>query len=119
MPDATMRGSCPKLRSRLELFQCKGPAGRRHQRMYEGTRGLSMDYATVFAGALEDIKREGRYRVFADIQRERGRFPAARHFTGGGTRLITVWCSNDYLCMGQNPVVLAAMHEAIDEAGAG
>jgi 5-aminolevulinate synthase len=78
-----------------------------------------MDYAKVFAGALEDIKREGRYRVFTDIQRQRGSFPAARHFTPSGTRAITVWCSNDYLCMGQNPAVLAAMHEAIEEAGAG
>ncbi|RTL62746.1 MAG: 5-aminolevulinate synthase [Hyphomicrobiales bacterium] len=78
-----------------------------------------MDYAKVFAKALEDIKREGRYRVFADIQRQRGRFPSAQYFTEGGTRPITVWCSNDYLCMGQNPSVLAAMHEAIDTAGAG
>jgi 5-aminolevulinate synthase len=78
-----------------------------------------MDYAKVFAKALEDIKREGRYRVFADIQRQRGRFPSAQYFTDGGTRPITVWCSNDYLCMGQHPAVLAAMHEAIDTAGAG
>jgi 5-aminolevulinate synthase len=78
-----------------------------------------MDYGKAFAKALQDLKDEGRYRVFADIRRERGRFPAARHFRGGEARPITVWCSNDYLGMGQHPAVLAAMHEALDAAGAG
>ena len=58
--------------------------------------------------------------MFADIRRSRGRFPSAHHYAQGGTaRPITVWCSNDYLGMGQNPTVLAAMHTAIDAAGAG
>ena len=78
-----------------------------------------MDYGEAFAKALQALRDEGRYRVFADIRRDRGQFPAARHFTGGGARPITVWCSNDYLGMGQHPVVLAAMHEALDTAGAG
>ena len=78
-----------------------------------------MDYAEIFARALQTLKDEGRYRVFADIRRDRGRFPAARHYSGGVTRPITVWCSNDYLGMGQHPAVLAAMHEAIDAVGAG
>ena len=78
-----------------------------------------MDYAKAFADALQALKDEGRYRVFAEIGRERGSFPAARHYTAGGARPITVWCSNDYLGMGQHPVVLAAMHEALDAAGAG
>jgi 5-aminolevulinate synthase len=78
-----------------------------------------MDYAKAFAGALLALKDEGRYRVFADIRRERGSFPAARHFTPDGARPITVWCSNDYLGMGQHPAVLAAMHTALDLAGAG
>jgi 5-aminolevulinate synthase len=78
-----------------------------------------MDYGRAFAKALQALRDEGRYRVFADIQRDRGRFPAARHHAGGGMRPITVWCSNDYLGMGQHPVVLAAMHEALDAAGAG
>ena len=78
-----------------------------------------MDYGRAFAKALQALRDEGRYRVFADIQRDRGRFPAARHHAGGGVRPITVWCSNDYLGMGQHPVVLAAMHEALDAAGAG
>jgi 5-aminolevulinate synthase len=68
---------------------------------------------------LQALKAEGRYRVFADIRRERGRFPAAQHFTPGGSRPITVWCSNDYLGMGQHPAVIAAMHVALDTAGAG
>jgi len=78
-----------------------------------------MDYAKAFADALQALKDEGRYRVFAEIGRERGSFPAARHYTAGGARPITVWCSNDYLGMGQHPAVLAAMHEALDAAGAG
>ena len=78
-----------------------------------------MDYAKAFAKALQALKDEGRYRVFADIRRDRGHFPAARHYAGGATRPITVWCSNDYLGMGQHPAVLAAMHAAIDAAGAG
>ena len=78
-----------------------------------------MDYAKAFARALLALKDEGRYRVFADIRRDRGNFPAARHFTPTGARPITVWCSNDYLGMGQHPAVLAAMHTALDTAGAG
>jgi 5-aminolevulinate synthase len=78
-----------------------------------------MDYAKAFASALLALKDEGRYRIFADIRRERGSFPAARHFTPDGSRPIMVWCSNDYLGMGQHPAVLAAMHAALDLAGAG
>jgi 5-aminolevulinate synthase len=78
-----------------------------------------MDYAKAFTRALQALKDEAHYRVFAEIRRDRGRFPAARHYAGGGARPITVWCSNDYLGMGQHPVVLAAMHEALDAAGAG
>src|SRR5215475_805331 len=79
----------------------------------------SMDCAEIFARTLQALKDEGRYRIFADIRRDRGRFPAARHFRGGVSRPITVWCSNDYLGMGQHPAVLAAMHEALDRCGAG
>ena len=78
-----------------------------------------MDYSDGFATALRQLKHEGRYRVFADIRRARGNFPAAKHFTESGVRDVTVWCSNDYLGMGQHPKVLGAMHEAIDRAGAG
>jgi 5-aminolevulinate synthase len=78
-----------------------------------------MDYAKALSRTLQALKDEGRYRVFADIRRDRGRFPSARHFANGETRSITVWCSNDYLGMGQHPTVLAAMHAALDAAGAG
>ena len=78
-----------------------------------------MDYGAHFAGALARLRDEGRYRVFADIRRRRGAFPAAERFSGDGTCDIKVWCSNDYLGMGQHPVVLAAMHEALDTVGAG
>jgi 5-aminolevulinate synthase len=78
-----------------------------------------MDYVSAFAKALQALRDEGRYRVFADIRRDRGQFPGARHFSPGGARPITVWCSNDYLGMGQHPAVLAAMHAALDTAGAG
>ncbi|MFC3051174.1 5-aminolevulinate synthase [Kordiimonas pumila] len=79
-----------------------------------------MDYEKIFADAIEVIRSEGRYRVFADISRERGNFPrAVRHDAGDNARTITVWCSNDYLGMGQHPKVLEAMHTALDETGAG
>lgn len=77
------------------------------------------EYDQVFEGAISELQKEGRYRHFADIRRCRGRFPTALHFGPNGTREITVWCSNDYLGMGQNADVLAAMHEALDTAGAG
>ena len=78
-----------------------------------------MDYHGKFDQALEALTSEGRYRVFADILRRRGEFPRAVHHSPEGKKPITVWCSNDYLCMGQHSSVLAAMHEAIDAVGAG
>jgi 5-aminolevulinate synthase len=79
----------------------------------------TFDYAGAFAGAIDKLHAEGRYRVFAELSRIRGKFPRALYHTTTGTREITVWCSNDYLGMGQHPAVLAAMHAAIDEVGAG
>jgi 5-aminolevulinate synthase len=76
-----------------------------------------MDYERFFAQRLDRLKSEGRYRIFADLERCAGRFPRAFEHTIGEE--ITVWCSNDYLGMGQHPKVLAAMHEAIDRCGAG
>ena len=79
-----------------------------------------MDYRSAFRDALEKVRSEGRYRVFADLKRHRGAFPRATWTRAdGSTGDVVVWCSNDYLGQGQNPVVLDAMHQAIEEAGAG
>ncbi|WP_425229022.1 5-aminolevulinate synthase [Sphingomonas sp.] len=78
------------------------------------------DYGRVFASAIDRLHAEGRYRVFIDILRNKGAFPNARCFAGhNGPKPITVWCSNDYLAMGQHPKVIAAMEEALHGVGAG
>ncbi|MFN3725302.1 MAG: 5-aminolevulinate synthase [Allosphingosinicella sp.] len=79
-----------------------------------------MDYQRIFADAIDRLHEEGRYRVFIDILRNKGAFPNARCFAGhNGPKPITVWCSNDYLAMGQHPKVIAAMEEALHDVGAG
>jgi 5-aminolevulinate synthase len=79
-----------------------------------------MDYKAAFANAVEQVRSEGRYRVFADLKRHRGAFPRATWTRDDGSEKdVIVWCSNDYLGQGQNPVVLDAMHEAIDATGSG
>ncbi len=79
-----------------------------------------MDFEKFFTESLDGLKQEGRYRVFADLERHKGNFPkATRHKPDGTVSDVTVWCSNDYLGMGQNPKVSDAMKEAIDRAGTG
>ncbi len=79
-----------------------------------------MDYEKYFADAIAGLKDEGRYRVFADLERQAGSFPrATRHTDAEGAHDVTVWCSNDYLGMGQNADVLAAMEAALRKCGAG
>ncbi|MGD1869299.1 MAG: 5-aminolevulinate synthase [Neomegalonema sp.] len=78
-----------------------------------------MDYETFFRSQLDGLKDEGRYRVFANLERHRGDFPRATRRSDGAAKPVTVWCSNDYLGMGQHPTVLNAMHEALDRCGAG
>jgi 5-aminolevulinate synthase len=79
-----------------------------------------LDYQRIFAQAIDRLHAEGRYRVFIDILRNKGNFPDARCFAGhNGPKPIIVWCSNDYLSMGQHPKVIEAMEEALSNVGAG
>ncbi|MBW9117002.1 5-aminolevulinate synthase [Rhizobium cauense] len=78
-----------------------------------------MDYHAFFTNALDGLRQEGRYRIFADIERMAGAFPRARYHDGERMRDVIVWCSNDYLGMGQNEKVRQAMHRSIDRSGAG
>ena len=79
-----------------------------------------MDYSAKLDEAIERLHEEGRYRTFIDIERKQGNFPHATwRRPDGSEQPITVWCGNDYLGMGQHPVVMSAMHEAIDATGAG
>jgi 5-aminolevulinate synthase len=78
-----------------------------------------LDYDRIFQSAIDRLHGEGRYRVFIDILRTKGSFPNAHCFGGNGPKPITVWCSNDYLGMGQHPVVVEAMERALQEVGAG
>ena len=72
-----------------------------------------MDYEAIFAGAVKRLRDERRYRIFTELGRQAGAFPRALNHSEEGAPEVTVWCSNDYLGMGQHPAVLAAMTEAV------
>jgi 5-aminolevulinate synthase len=78
-----------------------------------------MDYEQAFGQALEALRRERRYRVFNEIERDASRFPRASWRSPAGPREIVIWCSNDYLGMGRHPAVIAAMVETARRTGAG
>ncbi len=78
-----------------------------------------MQYETFYRKQLDGLRQAGNYRTFANLQRQAGSFPNATHIRGNAQEAVTVWCSNDYLGMGQHPDVLAAVHEALDKCGAG
>lgn len=78
-----------------------------------------MNYESFFRSEIEGLHAEGRYRVFAELERQAGQFPRATRYTGDDSHDVSVWCSNDYLGMGQHPSVTGAMHEAVDRVGAG
>ena len=80
---------------------------------------MSATFDNFFRAQLEGLKEQGNYRIFADLERRCGRFPEALNRFDGGDRDVTVWCSNDYLGMGQHPAVLNAMSDAIKTYGAG
>ncbi len=99
---------------------CPAGAGERTQSKPVADSASQFGFEQFFAGKLDGLREEGRYRVFADLERRMGRFPkAAFHRADGSVHEVTVWCSNDYLGMGQHESVVRAMHEAIDDCGTG
>ncbi len=78
-----------------------------------------MDFENFFQGELDVLRSDGRYRTFAELERRKGAFPRARRHVDGVVDEVTVWCSNDYLGMGQHPDVIDAMHDALESCGAG
>ena len=79
---------------------------------------ITMDYDAIFATQLNQLKEEGNYRIFAELERQSGAFPKAKSYDDNAPDEVTVWCSNDYLGMGQNPIVQNAMKDVIDSCGA-
>jgi len=80
---------------------------------------MSMKFRDAFKSAVDNVREEGRYRIFRDIRRKKGAFPQATWFKSDSEQDVTVWCSNDYLGMGQNECVIEAVKSAVDAAGTG
>ncbi|MFZ3581449.1 5-aminolevulinate synthase [Loktanella sp. DJP18] len=78
-----------------------------------------MDFDALFTDQIDQLKRDGNYRYFAELERKCGKFPRAGNYKDGAVRDVTVWCSNDYLGMGQHPAVIEAMCEAVQRTGTG
>ncbi|MGB0854962.1 MAG: 5-aminolevulinate synthase [Pikeienuella sp.] len=78
-----------------------------------------MDFDALFSAQIETLKSEGNYRIFADLERKTGAFPQAKNYCEDGERQVTIWCSNDYLGMGQHPDVIDAMTRVAQQCGAG
>ena len=116
-------GPCDANRSHWIPVSCQAnifKTGTRQKQIGDTIKRFDVDYQRVFTQAIDRLHEEGRYRVFIDILRNKGAFPNARCFAGhNGPKPITVWCSNDYLAMGQHPKVIAAMEEALHDVGAG
>jgi len=114
----------PEFRRDTGWISPPGPPRRSHgsttYRALRSDGAERVNYEQIFDAAIDRLHDEGRYRVFIDILRNKGAYPNARCFAGhNGPKPITVWCSNDYLCMGQHPKVIAAMEEALHDVGAG
>ena len=86
---------------------------------YKTRLEIDMNYDAFFKKSLETLRASGDYRVFANLERHNGNFPHATSLGQDDPQEVTIWCSNDYLGMGQHPDVLDAMHAAIDSCGAG
>jgi 5-aminolevulinate synthase len=100
-------------------LRCGARAGKVFRRILEKTAGETMDYENVFAQALEGLRRERRYRVFNQIERDAANFPRATWHSPSGEREIVIWCSNDYLGMGRHPDVIRAMADTARKTGVG
>src|SRR6056297_582255 len=85
----------------------------------EKKKDKRMDFDALFTAQLNQLKQEGNYRYFAELERQCGKFPRAANHAEDGVRDVTVWCSNDYLGMGQHPKVIDAMCEAVERTGTG